>query len=498
MAYTIGSEKGKNIAQNMKTGQTYKASDGSTWTKKSDGSVSVTTSKGETFNNAYTPTSSGGTSNVPNVTGNGTVIYGGSSGGGGSSYSGGVSNNTTNYSQYTSSPYTIGSQRGQMIADNMAINTSWTNDIDGSVWTKNMDGTITVTDKNGYVTPNAYQMTQLGTLGKQQMDANAPAYIVEGTMLKRDNKALNDPNLQQFVRDDVYNMMYQYVQDTRAKENQDLSQQEIQAYLDEWLQQNQQPTAPQKDPRIDALLNQILNREDFSYNALNDPLYQQYKQAYQREGDRAMKETLAEAAASAGGMNTYAITAAQQANSYYNSQLNDKIPELYQLAYDMYLNDKESQVQNLGILQNMDESQYNRYRDTMYDWYNDKNFAYGVYQDAVNQGQWKTELANNNMLNNQAFAYNNYWANKEWNENKADKEYDRNQYNSELEYNKNKEDQASAEARVNNLIKYGEMPSDELIAQANMDKAYVTQLVNAVRRDLGLLPIGYATTGGYT
>ena len=101
---------------------------------------------------------------------------------------------------------------------------------------------------------------------------------------------------------------------------------------------------------------------------MNDPLYQQYAKMYQREGDRAMKETLAEAAAGAGGMNTYAITAAQQANNYYNSQLNDKIPELYQLAYDMYINDKESKVQNLGILQNMDATQYNRYRDTINDY----------------------------------------------------------------------------------------------------------------------------------
>lgn len=448
------------------------------------------------YSGTYTPTSSGGTSNVPNVTGNGTVKYGGSSYGGGNS-GGGVSNNTTNYSQYTSSPYTIGSQRGQMIANNMGLGESWTNDIDGSVWKKNNDGTITVTDKNGYVTPNAYRMTDLGTLGTQQMSAGLSADTVEGTMWERYYKAQNDPNLQQYMRDGIFNQMYQYVQDTRAKENQDLSKQEMQEYLDEWLQQNQQPTAPHRDPRIDELLNQILNREDFSYNALNDPLYQQYKQAYQREGDRAMKETLAEAAANAGGMNSYAITAAQQANSYYNSQLNDKIPELYQLAYDMYLNDKESQVQNLGILQNMDESQYNRYRDTMYDWYNDKNFAYGMYQDAVNQGQWKTELANNNMLNNLNFAYNNYWDNKKWDASEEEKEYNRGQAEAELEYNRKEQDRALAETRANELIGRGEMPDDDMITQAGLDKSYVLKLVNAVRRELGLLPISTAT-GGYT
>ena len=467
MAYVIGSQKGKDIAESLKTGQKYAASDGSTWTKQADGSVSVTTSSGQTFNNAYTPSSSGSTS-------------GGSAKG--------------NYSQYTSNPYQIGSQRGQTIAQDMGIGQSWTNDVDGSVWYKNNDGTITVTDRNGYVTPNAYQMTDLGTLGKQQMSAGLSSDIVEGTMWERYYKAKNDPNLQQYVSDDVFNQMYQYVQDARAKENKEFSQQELSAWLEEYLSQNQQPTAPQSDPRIDQILNEILNRDSFSYDAMNDPLYQQYAEMYQREGDRAMRNTMAEAAASAGGMNTYAMTAAMQANNYYNSQLNDKIPQLYQLAYDKYLKDIDLKVQDLGILQDMDATQYNRYRDTMSDWRDDKDFAYGMYYDAVQQGNWQTQQDYNSMWDMINFNNNNYLAEREWKENIADKEYNRNQYNSELEYNRNEENKATAEERVNNLIKYGEMPSDDLISQAGMDKSYVLQLVNAVRRELGLYPIGSASS----
>jgi hypothetical protein len=106
---------------------------------------------------------------------------------------------------------------------------------------------------------------------------------------------------------------------------------------------------------------------------------------YQREGDRAMRDTLAEVAMGAGGMNSYAVTAAQQAQNYYNSQLNDKIPELYQLAYDMYIGDKQSKIQDLGILQNMDATEYARHMDTVGDWQNDRNFAYGVYQDYISR-----------------------------------------------------------------------------------------------------------------
>lgn len=144
--------------------------------------------------------------------------------------------------------------------------------------------------------------------------------------------------------------------------------------------------------RIDAMLDQLLNRDKFSYDAESDPLFQQYKTQYRREGNRAMNDTLAAAAINAGGMSSNAITAAQQANDYYNAKLTDKIPELYQLAYEMYLDDIDLQVQDLGLLQDMDDSQYGRYRDTMSDWYNDLNFAYGQYRDNMGDWQWQQDF----------------------------------------------------------------------------------------------------------
>lgn len=141
--------------------------------------------------------------------------------------------------------------------------------------------------------------------------------------------------------------------------------------------------------QIDDLLNKILNRDSFSYNAEEDPLFQQYRSTYQREGDRAMNDTLAAAASSAGGMNSYALSTAQQAQNYYGAQLSDKIPELYQLAYQMYLDDIEGQVRDLGLLQGMDDTQYGRYRDTMGDWRDDRDFAYGAYRDDMGDWQWQ-------------------------------------------------------------------------------------------------------------
>lgn len=157
--------------------------------------------------------------------------------------------------------------------------------------------------------------------------------------------------------------------------------------------------------RIDAMLDEILNRDKFSYDAADDPLFQQYQTMYNREGSRAMQDTFAAAASGAGGMNSYAITAAQQAGDYYSAQLMDKMPELYQLAYEMYLTDIDNQVRDLGLLQDMDQTQYNRYRDTMSDWENDRNFAYQQYRDDVADSQWQTSFDRGAFESDRDFNY---------------------------------------------------------------------------------------------
>lgn len=143
--------------------------------------------------------------------------------------------------------------------------------------------------------------------------------------------------------------------------------------------------------RIDEMLNQILNRDKFSYDATTDPLYAQYRDQYHREGQLAMEDTLGQIAARTGGMaSSYAQTAAQQVYQGYAQQLADKIPELYQLAYEMYLDDIDLQVQDLGLLENASDRSYGRYRDTMAAWRDDRDFAYGVYRDDIADNQWQT------------------------------------------------------------------------------------------------------------
>lgn len=219
--------------------------------------------------------------------------------------------------------------------------------------------------------------------------------------------------------------------------------------------------------RIDEMLNKVLNRDGFSYDAENDPLYQQYKTRYNREGDRSMRDTLAEVASGAGGMNSYAVTAAQQANDYYASQLGDKIPELQQLAYSMYLQDIDNQVRDLGLLQQMDDIQYNRYRDTMADWRNDRDFTYGSYRDNVGDNQWNKTFDYN--AGRDSIADQRY--DQEWEYNVGRDQIGDSRYESEDAYN-----------RALQLLSAGVTPNSSLLAAAGITEAEAKAYIKNIKR----------------
>lgn len=144
------------------------------------------------------------------------------------------------------------------------------------------------------------------------------------------------------------------------------------------------------DQQINDLLQQYVNREKFSYDYKNDPLYANYRKQYQREGQRATQDALAEAAAASGGIpSSYAASAAAQAQNYYAAQIADKIPELEQLAYQKYLDDASLQQSKISALQGQEQLDYAKYIDALGQYNTDRNFDYGVYSDRYNQ------LANN-------------------------------------------------------------------------------------------------------
>lgn len=86
--------------------------------------------------------------------------------------------------------------------------------------------------------------------------------------------------------------------------------------------------------QMDKLYNDILNRGKFNYDLYSDNLYKQYKEQYETLGNRAMQDTMGQAAALTGGYgSTYSQAAGQQAYQNYLQQLNNIIPSLYDRAY---------------------------------------------------------------------------------------------------------------------------------------------------------------------
>ena len=250
-----------------------------------------------------------------------------------------------------------------------------------------------------------------------------------------------------------------------------------------WEKENPSPTFQSAyNAQIDQLMNGLLNRDKFSYDAETDPMFQQYKDIYTREGNRSMNDTLAAAASGAGGMSSYAMTAAQQANNYYMSQLGDKLPELQQLAYEMYMNDLNLQRQDISMLMDKDNTDYGRYRDQVGDWQNDRNFNYGMYRDQV--GDWQ---------NDRNFGYNQYrdqmgdyqwgtnfnygayrdqvndeWRNKEWEYGLERDKVDDGRYDSETAYD-----------RAMEMLMQGVMPDSDLLTSAGISQDTAAALKSA-------------------
>lgn len=210
---------------------------------------------------------------------------------------------------------------------------------------------INASGNSKYSTTNNYSgwldTTDYGAIGKQQMASGASADEVLQTYQNRLNKASGTVGLEKYANDSIQQEMLDYIMANQNKK---------------------QPYESNYSSQIDGLLNQILNREEFSYNKDTDPSYLAYEDMYRRLGDRAREDTLGDIASLNGGYaSSWAATAASQAQNDYNQQLSNVIPELYDAAYNRYLNEDNLNRQDMSLLMGLDNTAYNRYRDDVGD-----------------------------------------------------------------------------------------------------------------------------------
>ena len=135
------------------------------------------------------------------------------------------------------------------------------------------------------------------------------------------------------------------------------------------------PYKSQWQTQLDDTMNRIMNREKFSYDLNGDALWKTYKDQYQTGGKMAMMDTMGQAAALTGGYgNSYAQGVGQQAYQGYMQGLNDKIPELYQMALDSYNREGDELLQQYSLMADRESTDYGRYID-------DRNFQYQLDKD---------------------------------------------------------------------------------------------------------------------
>ena len=190
---------------------------------------------------------------------------------------------------------------------------------------------------------------------------------------------------------------------------------QAEALLQQQLAQNPGSYQSAWQTQLNETLDKILNREKFSYDLNGDALYQQYKDQYTTQGKLAMMDAMGKAQAMNGGYgSSYAQSVGQQAYQGYLQQLNDKVPELYQLALDQYNREEDDLYNQYAMFADREEQDYGRYRDQMSDYYTELNrltedsryqaeqdygkymdgfnIAYGQYRDQKSDEQWQAEF----------------------------------------------------------------------------------------------------------
>lgn len=264
--------------------------------------------------------------------------------------------------------------------------------------------------------------------------------------------------------------------------------------------------------QLNDIMDKIMNREDFSYDLNGDALYQQMADEYSRRGNLAMMDTMGQAAAMTGGFgNSYAQSVGQQAYQAHLQELNEVIPELYQMALDKYNQEGQELYNQYSMLGAEEERDYGRYRDTVNDWlterdylanrydserdydyskYNnerdfaygqysdDKSYAYQDYRDKIEDAQWQANFDEAQRQYDESLKFQREQASKSVEVDKdkeKDKELDPPKTGTEdlttpqdwgeyLGAIRADEGAAAAEAELSRAMKAGEIPREAILS----------------------------------
>ena len=149
--------------------------------------------------------------------------------------------------------------------------------------------------------------------------------------------------------------------------------------------------------QLKDLYDKIMGREEFQYDAANDPLYQQYRQMYVQQGRQAMADTMGQAAGLTGGYgSTYSQAAGQQQYDAYLQKLNEVVPELYAQARQAYNDEGDRMLQQYQLTGDLRDDEYSRYQDQLSNWWKDLSYQADRADTEYSRGAenwWNAESA---------------------------------------------------------------------------------------------------------
>jgi hypothetical protein len=133
--------------------------------------------------------------------------------------------------------------------------------------------------------------------------------------------------------------------------------------------------------KIMNLLDQYANNPDFSFNAETDSSALAMKKMYENQGEKDFQNTTGDFAAMTGGrLNSWATSSAAQARNDSSEKYLSLIPELENKAYGRYKDNKNELLEQLGIYQGLEQTDYNRGRDSIADKRDERNYKRDILE----------------------------------------------------------------------------------------------------------------------
>ena len=222
---------------------------------------------------------------------------------------------------------------------------------------------------------------------------------------------------------------------------------------------------------LDGIMNPKNNKFDLNKDANYQALYNLYAQQYQAQANRGMRDAMGAMQAATGGYGSTAATAAAgQAYDRAMEGLNDRNMQLMQMAYQMYGDRQRDRYNQLGAVTGLDDTDYARYRDTVGDWQQDRNYYAGQYQ---------------NFFGND-LAEHQFDVGMDWNEyaDRANRAWQEFEYGDQREYQMERDRKADYDAAFNRALSlaqsgmgipstYGDQLEPETLQQLNALAAQV-------------------------